>query len=270
MHTEYNKITTNPLDHFSMYTYHFHSDFEVYYFVSGNASYLVEGKEYRLTPHSLLLLSGNVLHSICVHSNADYIRHCLYLSPNDILPERRNLLLSSFPNTPSHSQQAVYYENLQEYHFESFFSNINYGQSLPEPLRNQCLPIFLESFLAQAYVMFQMRHPSTISATAPPVILAVMEYLNSHIEESISLDKLSDQFHINKDYLNRAFKKAIGVTIMNYLMFKRVVLAKEYIANGESASNAALRVGFSDYSTFYRTYKRILEDSPSAVKHPIV
>jgi len=263
---EYRKTTANPQTIFPKYHYHFHSDYEVYYFVSGDADYLVEGREYHLTPHSMMLLASNVLHSLRVNTNADYVRDLLCFSPNDILPERRGTLLSSFPNSPARSDQAVFYEDLEEYDFESLFRNIRYAETLPEELRLKMSPIFLEAFLAQAHIMFQNRHPSATSSTAPPIILSIIEYLNSHIAEPHTLDSLSERFLINKDYMNRGFKKATGTTIIDYLLFKRVVMAKEYIANGENAANAAWAVGFSDYSTFYRAYKRILNETPSSVK----
>lgn len=36
---------------------HYHSCYEIYYFLKGDADYMVEGREYHLTPHSLILLS---------------------------------------------------------------------------------------------------------------------------------------------------------------------------------------------------------------------
>ena len=263
---EYRKTTASPKQIFPEYRYHFHPDYEVYYFVSGDASYLVEGREYQLTPHSMMLLAPNVLHSVRVNSDVDYVRNLLSFSLEDILPERRGILLSAFPNSPSRSDQAVFYENLKEYDFESLLRKIQSAENLPEELRLKMSPIFLEAFLAQAHIMFQRSHPSATSSTAPPVILAVIEYLNGHIAEPHTLDSLAERFLINKDYMNRGFKKATGTTIIDYLLFKRVVLAKEYIANGEGAANAALAVGFSNYSSFYRAYKRILKETPSAVK----
>ena len=40
------------------------------------------------------------------------------------------------------------------------------------------------------------------------------------------------------------------------------MLAKGMIENGETAANAAFRVGFGDYSSFYRAYKKALGHSP--------
>lgn len=139
---DYFKITQNPLSAFSKYHYHFHSAYEVYYFVAGDADYLVDGREYHLSPHSLLLLAPNVLHSIRVNSDADYIRYCLFFSPDDIIAERRSLLLSTFPIRPGHNNQIVYYENLEEYHLTDFFQYFQYLENLSDAMRVQYYPIF--------------------------------------------------------------------------------------------------------------------------------
>ena len=53
---------------------HYHSCYEIYYFLKGDADYMVEGREYHLTPHSLILLSPYVFHGVRVNSTTDYVR----------------------------------------------------------------------------------------------------------------------------------------------------------------------------------------------------
>lgn len=263
--SQYLNITHNPMSIYSQYRQHFHSSYEVYYFLEGNADYLVEGNEYHLTPYSIILLAPYVHHSIRVNSDAVYRRCTLYFSPTDITPERSSFLLSVFPNS-KRSQQVVYYENVKDYHFEDFYQNLQSAETLPPFMQTQCHSIFLESFLAQVHIMCQNRCPSSVSTTAPSVITDIIEYLNNHIVKQHSLDELSERFHISKYYMNKLFKKTTGMTVIDYLIFKRVVLSKQYILNGENAANAALMVGFSDYSSFYRAYKRVLGTSPSTSK----
>lgn len=70
-------------------------------------------------------------------------------------------------------------------------------------------------------------------------------------------------FFISKYYMNRAFKKATGTTVMDYLIYKRVIMARQLILNGHTASDAAAQSGFGDYSTFYRAYKKLMHHAPS-------
>jgi AraC-like DNA-binding protein len=43
-----------------------------------------------------------------------------------------------------------------------------------------------------------------------------------------------------------------------------VLYAKQLIESGETASSAAYKVGFGDYSSFYRAYVKVIGRSPTA------
>ncbi len=249
------------------YLCHFHDIYEIYYFISGDADYLVEGHEFHLTPHSLILLSPYVLHSVKVNSDADYIRCCVFFRPQDILPERRTFLLSCFPgNSKNEKEQEIFFENTQKYGLETYFRNIMHLNTLPDAQKKQYYPLFLEALLSQIHLMSQALHPSGDSHPAPSKIADIIRYLNNHLSEEITLDFLAERFFLSKYYVNRAFRKATGTTVMNYLTYKRVILAKQYLLNGDNAYEAALKVGFSDYSAFFRAYKKVLGHSPGTDK----
>ncbi|MCM1568538.1 MAG: AraC family transcriptional regulator [Roseburia sp.] len=266
----YLQINHRPSSQYAHYTHHFHSTYEVYYFISGDADYFVEGTEYHLTPHSLLLLAPNVLHGVRVKSDRDYVRYCLYFSPSELLSERRSFLLSSFPNPLKDSKQAVFYEDLTEFQFENFFYLLQQLDSLPQEEQQIYYPIYLEGFLARIHLMCQLRCPSsTCASNVSSTITEIISYLNSHIAQPHTLDDLSQKFYISKYYLNRSFKRATGTTVIDYLIHKRIFLAKQYLLNGENAVDVAAKVGFTDYSSFYRAYKRILGTSPGCDKKSV-
>ena len=50
---------------------------------------------------------------------------------------------------------------------------------------------------------------------------------------------------------------------MSYVSHKRIALAQQLLLDGTSASEAALRAGLGDYSTFYRTYRHLSGHSPA-------
>jgi transcriptional regulator GlxA family with amidase domain len=88
-------------------------------------------------------------------------------------------------------------------------------------------------------------------------------YLTSNISESVSLESLSLEFRIEKNYLNALFKKEIGTTVHHHVLTLRSIFARRMIQMGCSPIDAAYNVGFNDYSNFFRAYKAILGVSPS-------
>ena len=58
----------------------------------------------------------------------------------------------------------------------------------------------------------------------------------------------------------------MNTTVGNYISLKRVHLARQLMLEGLSAEEAAIETGYKDYSTFYRTYKKIMGYSPTQTK----
>ena len=56
----------------------------------------------------------------------------------------------------------------------------------------------------------------------------------------------------------RKFKEETGYTIHNYIISKRLLLARTKISEGTPILKAAQLSGFSDYTTFSRAYKKHL------------
>jgi AraC-like DNA-binding protein len=244
------------------YQIHCHNVYEIYYFLEGDVDYLVEGKLYRPAPHSLLLLSPHVFHGVKVRTEHPYRRFTLHFNP-DLLPtERRPLLLSAFPSNEKHSRREVYYENLTGTQLESFLEAMVSLADQSDQLKRQLLPSYIEAILAQLTLICQTHSPVQVEAMTSHTITDIIAYLNDHLTEPITLDRLSAHFNISKHYMNRAFRKAAGTTVFDYLIYKRVIFARQLMINGRTATEAALQSGFRDYSVFYRAYRKHLGHSP--------
>ena len=116
--------------------------------------------------------------------------------------------------------------------------------------------------IAELVLLLSLADPKTSTKENEPLGARVIKYLNENISSQISLDELAKIFYVSKYYLCRAFRAYNGISIVGYLNGKRAMMAKEMIENGETAANAAFRVGFGDYSSFYRAYRKALGHSP--------
>ena len=94
-------------------------------------------------------------------------------------------------------------------------------------------------------------------------IEGVLNYINSNLENDLSIDTIASEFFISKYYLMRKFKNQIGSSIHNYVVQKRLILARSLISDGLSMSSVCSRCGFNDYSSFVRAFKKVYGVSPS-------
>lgn len=93
-------------------------------------------------------------------------------------------------------------------------------------------------------------------------MINVIDYLNAHLTDDITIDFLAEHFYLSRYHLMHAFKEETGYTIGNYLTTKRLLLARDQIAQGESITTACYACGFHNYSTFSRAYRNILAVLP--------
>ena len=128
-HLEYKK-TSNHM--FSEFGCHMHGVYEIYYFVSGDVEIMVEGRIFKLTPHSLIIFPPNVLHGCQVNSREEYVRYCLYISPQDMMPERRHLLTDIIPSDIKSHSHEILYEHTEAFQLEQFYTNLNRLEQQPE------------------------------------------------------------------------------------------------------------------------------------------
>ena len=244
---------------------HCHNFYEIYFFIAGDVDYLVEGHRYRPTPGSILLLSPHVFHGVKIEKNQIYKRISVHFHPDILSAQRQEFLLSAFPSLQQVHQKQIFYENTERFALDFFFHSLLDCIEMPDKLQKQLLPIRIESLLSQVVSMTEtlsLPAANAAAARSEGTIAELIRYLNSHLNEDITLDQLSSRFFISKHHLNKVFRNAAGTTVMDYLLHKRIIAAQQLLINGASAQDACLQTGFHDYSAFYRSYTRILGHSP--------
>ncbi|KAA9241476.1 MULTISPECIES: helix-turn-helix domain-containing protein [Aerococcus] len=85
---------------------------------------------------------------------------------------------------------------------------------------------------------------------------AIAQFIDSHLAEDLPLSLISKRFAYSSSTLNRLFEEFYHSTLHQYIINKRLDRAQELISQGESIQNTWQKVGFNDYSSFYRAFKK--------------
>ncbi len=96
----------------------------------------------------------------------------------------------------------------------------------------------------------------------PTQISEIIAYIHWHISEKITIEMLVEEFHYSAAHISRLFKKITGLTILQYIIQKRMMLAKKYLEEGNPPSEVCYLVGFNNYSHFSRTFMKNVGISP--------
>ena len=248
------EVTENPVQ--TQFDLHNHNTYEILCFISGNADYSVEGNRYKLLPGDIIIMRKNEFHHLILKSNTTYDR----IIVNFDLPENsvNNELLSAFNKRAAGEKNLYRPSSIKDNHMVFYLKKITNAK------HNNRKLCYLLPFLDELTDAFE-------SGKIPEVPVKdkatdIINYINNHLTEELSLCELADIFYISQNHLNRIFKESTGTTLWNYVTVKRLVLARNRINAGEKPTEAYTQSGFKDYATFFRSYKKHFGVSPKAHK----
>lgn len=249
----------NPTPDNASFERHCHARYELLYLLDGKGSFVVEGEEYPLVPHSLFLFRPYEYHYVRPESGRTYDRIILYFE-TDALPRTllHHALLKSrggnhfLLSAPSHPIRAA---------FDALIGGIS-ALSKDGTGETPEAEALLRASIAQILLLLTREEPRLSSGNDNGTVRRVIDYLNQNLENEFSLDVLAREFYVSKYHLCRLFHEQTGVTLFNYYNTKKIALAQQLIAEGRSATSVSIRLGFRDYSTFYRTYKKYAGEPP--------
>ncbi len=241
---------------------HCHDTYELLYVAQGHGRYLVEGTEFPLLPRTLVLIRPFEYHCVEIGCDGEYERYVIQFSLHS-LSEDVASLLSPFL-TDAGGSGCFYPPDLFPQGALSVYDRFEAAASMPEEDK----AIYLRLLLSELLLFLSLSSSRKILHNEMELGARVIKYINDYLDTDVSLDRLARRFFVSKYYLCRTFKKYSGTSVHSYINQKRVMYAKQLIESGESASGAAYRVGFGDYSAFYRAYVKILGEPPTAAMRP--
>ena len=206
-------------------------------------------------PGELLIMNRAEAHKLQLLSAQPYERIVMHFSPSVLRGfDPDGLLLRVFAEKPLGRQN--HYASPK---FSALFSEFDAPGS-PEHLR-------IHMLLILANVLYTLCSLSEAAASAAdkPVSVSqqILQYVNLHLFEDISLSSVSRAFFLSASQLGRVFRQATGSSVGEYIRVKRLLAARERIVAGSTPTDACAACGFQDYSTFFRAYKAKFGCTPS-------
>lgn len=255
------KLDPSPAkDKFSTHT---HDMFEINYFISGRARFSVEGNIYHLQPDDVLIMRPAETHMPIMDEPEPYERMTIHMSLaylKKFCPECERLL------APFVDRKLG---TLNQYHNHQFVSQ--HWKSCLQAMAAQAKSSFDErtyinvnllAFLAELNLAFMFRDLEQDKLESNELSVRIIRYINQCLFDEISVQSVSDHFHISATHLNRLFHQSTGTSIWKYITAKRLIAARERIQAGCPAHVACQECGFGDYSSFFRAYKARFHIAP--------
>lgn len=237
---------------------HNHNDmFETLLFISGKASFAVEGSTYNMKSGNIMIVNPNEMHRMTVDFSQPYERIVLMTS-KDFYSDKKEPVL---PHRKSGENNVI---NISDFDRKIIFDICKkieyYSDSFSD---SEIKSAILENLVTEIiYVLGCAKHTSVEAAQDDERMKNIIAYINDNLAEKLSLEIIAAKFFINKYHLCRIFKASTGMTVWKYINYKRLLLANELHSQGKSLTDACFSAGFENYSTFYKLYKGFTGDCP--------
>ncbi len=246
--------------------FHSHDFYEIYLFVEGNVKYYIEDESYELSCGDVLVIPPGKLHRPVLEEQEAYDRYVLWIYGSCITQQEgiRKFMERIEYTAAGKNTRRVSIDTQKLAGYREIWDK------LQECYQDRDI---LSEYVAEAYLTIILKDISDALERMKPgseenndLVSRVIGYLNEHVTEAPSLEQLSTEFYISKYYLLRRFKEYTKTTVHQYILMKKINLAKELLEQGCSPQKTSEKCGFSTYANFYKTFKSKTGVSPGKYK----
>lgn len=251
------------IDHFPGY-YHWHPCSEMLFVHEGKGNVIVNQRAYEIRRGMLYVFQPFQLHKVYaeVSSETPYVRSILHF--DSVLTEE----LQSFP-----VRQNRFRELLQ-------------GQRVEQAFDLACDALFMEKALEQfahgsrngheanreeitvlLLKLLDFARPAAGPAPAPTrpsrYSETIMQWIERHYSEDVTLERVAEQLHLSKFYLSRVFRQETGSSLTDYLTARRIKQACRLLqTTALPIDRIGEDVGMPNVSYFIQVFKKVVGTTP--------
>ncbi len=239
---------------------HTHSFAEVFYVLSGNGRFLVDGDAFEVKENDFVIVNPHVKHTETswLSSPLKYV-----VLGIDGIHFHFHAGDKTEEHTPQNNYRLFNYRdqrNKLQVYLKVMLDEVEAQQPYYHTVCQNLLEVLLVDILRQANFSFSVVAAKQVNTASN----AAKGYIDAHFKETITLDKLSQHAHVNKYYLTHLFTKDYGMSPITYIASKRVEECKNLLENTDlSMGDIASIVGFSSQSYFSQMFKKMTGVSPA-------
>ena len=234
---------------------HMHHQYEFIYMLEGEMETSVENQTRLLRPGDICLSLSNKIHRYYTPSAS---LCCMVIFEPEQTSSFANLMKKRDFATPFF-HDAAHREEYDQIATAMLREACQHGRD-PDPL---VLKGYMTVFLGRIYqnASFVPRSNSTSA------MQQVLEYINAHFTEPLSLNTLAEALNFSKYYISRIFNQPLGYSFCHYLKYLRINHALSLLERDAlSISDISYECGFESLRSFNRSFQEILETTPTAYR----
>ena len=254
-----------------VFLWHWHPEIELTLILSGEIEYQVNDATYILTAGNGLFCNSNSLHSGYMRNE----KECTYLSitfhPRFLYGYENSILQTKYVSliTANEAWSSLHLHNSVPWHREVLIGikKIYELSKAPDSDFEMQVHMLLMNIWHKFYKHFSSQPDNEIKPKHHLQRLRdIITFIEEHYNQEISLEDVAKSATICKSECCRFFKKHMGMTIFDYILYVRIQNSLPLLANADSITEVASTVGFSSPSYYSQIFKRYMKCTPMEYK----
>ncbi|NLK99156.1 MAG: AraC family transcriptional regulator [Clostridiales bacterium] len=261
---DYIQCEHKNLDYGTSTPFHSHDGYELLLLLDGDINYYTEAEGLHLKYGNLVCIRPYDFHRREVLNGENYKRIVIHVRKSVLerLSSDKTDVTECFYRVPAGKINVLKLDEYEIIEYSMLAKRLSQELSSSEYGSD----ILAETYLKQILVMVNSHSKKSrkvrVNNIMPPLVADTISFIDRNITERFSLDDIADHLNYNGTYISRYFKRITGVTIQQYIINKRISLAKKYLNEGLPPCDACFMSGFNDYSNFSRTFTKFVGRSP--------
>lgn len=240
----------------SQLTLHSHTFYELLYCCNDcGAEYLVGADRYRLQKGDIIFVPPGISHRPLLPEKMPepYQRYVLWISQEFV--DRFSQMLSAGEKMMAYGTLLRTGNNKWEL-LGGYFRRGVWEAEHQAPGWQAALVGNTITLLTLMSRSIQERTANLLKAEKPDLLNEVMNYIELHLNEKITLEETARNFYVSVSTITQLFRQKMGTSFYRCVTQRRLIAAKVRIGTGEALEDVSRAVGFADYSSFYRAFKK--------------
>lgn len=246
-------------------TFHWHSEYELIGVMRGSVQVRVQSEVITLSQPDILLINSNVIHAIQSKGEDENLCMVIQLSPALFsMNENDNSELIFYLDSTGEEAPSCGFSYLYKRMAKIVYESMKEDRHAAFRLRAEACALIADLF---DYVVYDERFRDFGTDNYQELTIAVIEYLENHLEEEKIVDITCHEFGLSRKTLDRCLKMTIGVTGKEIIDNLRMEKAKKLLKNTNKNMNFILDAcGFGSEKTFYRVFRQETGLTPKAFR----
>ena len=231
------------------YSTHIHNGYEIIYLLGGSITYGFEGREIKLSKGDVLITPPYKYHYLNVDNNINYERINILF-----YPEKFGFELNLNDIVIYNDSNHIIYKILNNIKF--------YCDYAKEEDRGFIFELKIKELIYALVNDFSSGTKLDL-VTYDKTMRNILDFINQNIYKNITVEDIAKDCFLSEGHIHHVFRKELKTSPVNYIKMKNLAVAQKLLSFGTTPTEVSQKLGYEDYSVFYRNYVKYFNKKPS-------